>query len=112
MKIKWLDKPQKHDYPAAESYLSLTLDACGGQGRRRAIEKSRDVGVCGERHFQSFQTVAAWGQQQPRGKRQSEDRPGEKLSPLLLFRDRTGVSWLSPTAIIDFARSIRLMKML
>jgi disulfide oxidoreductase YuzD len=24
--IKWLDKPQKHDYAAAASYLSLTLD--------------------------------------------------------------------------------------
>jgi hypothetical protein len=23
MKIKWFDKPQKHDYPAAASYLSL-----------------------------------------------------------------------------------------
>jgi len=26
-KIKWLDKPQKHDYPAAESYLSLIVSA-------------------------------------------------------------------------------------
>jgi hypothetical protein len=26
IRIKWLDKPQKHDYPAAYSYLSLTLD--------------------------------------------------------------------------------------
>jgi len=26
MKIKWLDKPQKHDYPAAQSYLSLSMD--------------------------------------------------------------------------------------
>jgi len=26
MKVKWLGKPQKHDYPAAQSYLSLTLD--------------------------------------------------------------------------------------
>jgi hypothetical protein len=26
MKIKWHDKPQKHDYPAAASYLSLSMD--------------------------------------------------------------------------------------
>ena len=26
MNIKWEDKPQKHDYPAAVSYLSLTMN--------------------------------------------------------------------------------------
>lgn len=26
MKNKWLDKPQQHDYTAAASYLSLTMD--------------------------------------------------------------------------------------
>jgi hypothetical protein len=25
-KIKWFGKPQKHDYPAAQSYLSLTFE--------------------------------------------------------------------------------------
>ena len=25
--IKWLDEPEEHDYPAAESYLSLIYDA-------------------------------------------------------------------------------------
>ncbi len=24
--VKWLDEPEKHDYPAAESYLSLIYD--------------------------------------------------------------------------------------
>ena len=24
--VKWLKEPQKHDYPAAESYLSLILE--------------------------------------------------------------------------------------
>jgi hypothetical protein len=26
MKIKWLDKPEKHDYKAADSYLGLTRE--------------------------------------------------------------------------------------
>lgn len=26
VKIKWLEQPQRHDYPAARSYLSLTMD--------------------------------------------------------------------------------------
>jgi hypothetical protein len=25
MKIKWFEQPRKHDYPNAESYLSLTM---------------------------------------------------------------------------------------
>jgi hypothetical protein len=25
-KIKWLDEPEEHDYPAAQSYLSLIYD--------------------------------------------------------------------------------------
>ncbi|MBU2767811.1 hypothetical protein HAP94_24050, partial [Acidithiobacillus ferrivorans] len=33
MKIKWFDKPQKHDYPAATSYLSLTMS----QGEAESI---------------------------------------------------------------------------
>ncbi|MHB8236320.1 MAG: hypothetical protein ACYDDD_02505, partial [Acidithiobacillus ferrivorans] len=33
MKIKWFDKPQKHDYPAAASYLSLTMN----QGEAESI---------------------------------------------------------------------------
>ena len=27
LKIKWLDEPAKHDYTAAESYLSLLFDS-------------------------------------------------------------------------------------
>lgn len=26
MKVRWLKEPQKHDYPAAESYLTLISD--------------------------------------------------------------------------------------
>jgi hypothetical protein len=26
LKIKWLDEPEEHDYPAAESYLKLLFD--------------------------------------------------------------------------------------
>jgi len=36
MKIKWLDKPQKHDYPAAASYLSLIMDTSAA---KKATEK-------------------------------------------------------------------------
>jgi hypothetical protein len=34
--INWLSEPEKHDYPAAESYLSLTL---GPQAAKNAVAK-------------------------------------------------------------------------
>ena len=61
MKIKWLDKPQKHDYPAAASYLSLTMD-CRGKDSRRKTEKSRDDGIRGERHIPIIRPIIAWDQ--------------------------------------------------
>jgi hypothetical protein len=43
-RIKWLSKPQKHDYPAAQSYLSLLLQprvakALVGKIKRAQITK-------------------------------------------------------------------------
>ena len=40
MKIKWHDKPQKHDYPAAASYLSLSMDQ---QAATTATEELRNA---------------------------------------------------------------------
>jgi hypothetical protein len=41
-KIRWLDKPQKHDYPAAQSYLSLILQP---REAKHLIEKLKRAGV-------------------------------------------------------------------
>ncbi len=32
--ITWLEEPENHDYPAAESYLRLTYDARASPPRR------------------------------------------------------------------------------
>jgi hypothetical protein len=40
MKIKWHDKPQKHDYPAAASYLSLSMDQ---QAAKTVAEKLKNA---------------------------------------------------------------------
>jgi hypothetical protein len=39
IKIKWLDKPQKHDYSAAALYLSLTLDAAAAKVAAEQLKK-------------------------------------------------------------------------
>ena len=41
-KIKWLDKPENHDYPAAESYLSLTMDF---QAAKTVVTKLKSAGI-------------------------------------------------------------------
>ena len=50
-KVKWLSEPQKHDYPAAEKYLSLTLELSAAKKIARPIGTGRDVRICGEGHF-------------------------------------------------------------
>jgi len=40
MKIDWLGKPQKHDYSAALSYLSLTMDAASAKA---VVAKLKDA---------------------------------------------------------------------
>ena len=40
MKIKWLDKPQKHDYPAAASYLSLVMDLPAAKNVAEKLKKT------------------------------------------------------------------------
>ena len=41
-KIKWLDKAQKHDYPAAESYLRLTMDS---QAAKTVVIELENAGI-------------------------------------------------------------------
>jgi hypothetical protein len=40
--IKWLGKPRKHDYPAAQSYLSLILKP---RAAKRLIQKLADAAI-------------------------------------------------------------------
>ena len=41
MKIKWLDKPQEHDFPAAESYLSLSMDDIAAKTAMEELEHAK-----------------------------------------------------------------------
>jgi hypothetical protein len=40
MKIKWLNKPQKHDYPAAASYLSLIMGIPAAKNTPEKLKKA------------------------------------------------------------------------
>jgi hypothetical protein len=87
-KIKWRDKPEDHDYPAARSYLSLIFPertAARYVGKlktaRLTLFKAKDIfrasglPLLGVGNFHVRQD-------------QKKIQAGEKLSPLLLVRDR------------------------
>jgi hypothetical protein len=88
-KIRWFDKPQKHDYPAAESFLSLILRP---REVRNLIAKLRRASV---REFAAKDIFRASGLPMLRSTDSHVERYRaliilkEQLSPVLLFRDST-----------------------
>ena len=88
--IHWLEEPEEHDYPAAQSYLSLVFDDDAAeklvQGLRRAPIshfKAKDIFLASNL---SLLGVSNSHVEKDRKKIAS----GKKLSPLLLVRDREG----------------------
>ena len=87
-KIRWLDKPEKQDYPAAESYLSLIYDE---KTAARLIKRLRQAPPSEFKAKDIFRAsrlsllgVSNFHVEKDRGK----ILDGRKLSPLLLVRDR------------------------
>jgi hypothetical protein len=87
--IKWLGKPEEHDYPAAGSYLSLlypdkTARAMVAKLRRATMVefKSKDI-------FRASGLPLLGGGNSHVNKDQKRIKAGQKLSPLLLVRDAT-----------------------
>ena len=88
VKIKWLREPQEHDYPAACSFLSLTFEP---QAARQLAE---DLQRAGMSEFAAKDIFRASGLSLlgVSNSHVQKDRErilqNEKLSPLLLVRDR------------------------
>lgn len=87
IKIKWLETTEDHDYPAAESYLSLiyepgTVAVFVRQLRQAPVScfKAKDIFRASE---QSLLGISNSEVERDRGKIEL----GEPLSPLLLVRD-------------------------
>ena len=87
--VKWLKSPEDHDYPAAQSYLSLLFDEAAVaryvqqlRSARTAMFKAKDI-------FRAS-GLSLLG---PGNTHVEKDRKrisaGEELSPLLLVRDPT-----------------------
>jgi hypothetical protein len=84
--IKWLDAPEKHDYPAAESYLSLIYDE---QTAARLAKKLRRAPVSGFKAKDIFRAsdLSLLGISNSHVEKDRQKiLKGTALSPLLLVR--------------------------
>ncbi|MES1981823.1 MAG: hypothetical protein V4443_05035 [Pseudomonadota bacterium] len=87
-KIKWLKDPEEHDYPAAESYLSLIYEPHTASSLVHQLKQSSTV------EFKAKDIIRASGQSLydmrdlPLEKKENRILDGDPLSPLLLVRDR------------------------
>ena len=85
--IAWLEVPEEHDYDAAESYLSLTLE---GAAARRAVARLKRAATT---RFKAKDIFRASGlsllgiSNTHVEKDRRKIAAGKKLSPLLLVRD-------------------------
>lgn len=86
-KIKWLDEPEQHNYPAAVSYLSLLYDeqkanACAEKLKRAPMSefKAKDIFRASGLSLLGISNAHV-------KKDQEKIRSGTGLSPLLLIRD-------------------------
>ena len=89
MKIKWHDKPQKHDYPAAESFLSLNMDAAAAKAAMQELEHADMCVFAAKDIFRASGLPLLGVSNSHIEKDRARIILEEKLSPLLLYRDRT-----------------------
>ena len=87
IQIKWLKAPEEHDYPAAESYLSLVFEEAVGaryvQQLRSAVTTSFKAKDIFRASGLSLLGISNAHVEKDRDKISS----GNELSPLLLVRD-------------------------
>ena len=86
-KIKWLKEPQKHDYPAAESYLSLILEPQAAKTLAEQLKSAEMMEVAAKDIFRASGVSLLGVSNSHVEKDRTRIIRDEELSPLLLFRD-------------------------
>ena len=88
MKIKWHHKPQKHDYPAAAAYLSLTMDQQAAKAVAKELENARMTQFAAKDIFRASGLSLLGVSNSHVEKDSARIVRNEMLSPLLLYRDK------------------------
>jgi disulfide oxidoreductase YuzD len=86
--IRWLAKPEEHDYPAAKSYLNLTYDESNA---KRLVQKLRRAPISRFKAKDIFRasSLSLLGVSNTHvEKDRNKIKTGKALSPLLLVRDK------------------------
>ena len=87
VEVHWLTKPQEHDYPAAESYLSLIYDNKTSAAFVAELKKSVLVEFKAKDIFRAS-TLSLLGVSNLHVRRDIKKiKTGELMSPLLIVRD-------------------------
>ena len=86
-KNKWLKEPEKHDYPAAESYLTLLFDEETAAKYAKALSRAPMTSFAAKDIFRASQLPLLGASNSHVRKNQKKLAAGKKLSPLLLVRD-------------------------
>ena len=86
--IKWLPEPEDHDYPAAKSYLSLTLKPGEAKGVVAKLKQAKVAKFAAKDLFRASRLPLLGISNSHVEKDKAKIIAGEKLSPLLLYRDR------------------------
>ena len=85
-KNNWLSKPEKHDYPAAASYLSLIYDEKTAAKYAKALAKAPMTSFKAKDIFRASELPLLGAANSHVRKNQKKIAAGKKLSPLLLVR--------------------------
>ena len=86
--IKWLDEPETHDYPAARSYLSLILRPADAKAAVAKLKKAEVTQYAAKDLFRASRLPLLDLSNSHVEKDKSRIDAGDRLSPLLLYRDK------------------------
>ena len=86
--IRWLDGPEKHDYPAAEAYLCLTIEPQLAAQLVAALEHAAISEFAAKDIFRASALSLLGVSNSHVEKDRKRIIRDEKLAPLLLVRDR------------------------
>jgi hypothetical protein len=84
---RWLGEPEKHDYPAAESYLTLLYDEETAAKYAKALSRVPMTSFAAKDIFRASQLPLLGANNSHVRRNQKKLAAGKKLSPLLLVRD-------------------------
>jgi hypothetical protein len=88
-KIKWFDKPQKHDYSAAQAYLSLTMEVQEAKAIAAELKKSKMTSFLAQDIFRSSGLSLLGVSNGDVERVRAQIIRNEEISPLLLYRDKS-----------------------